>query len=84
RMNLVSFLLGKLRVAPHRAPLSWRLELPRCYRSLPSNRQSELHLEVESANKNKMDSDTEITKELIPRGFTRSKDGKWYVLFEDE
>ena len=27
---------------------------------------------------------TEKTEEYMPRGFTRSKDGKWYVLFENE
>ena len=29
RMDLVSFILGKLRVASHRAPLSWWIELSR-------------------------------------------------------
>jgi hypothetical protein len=48
RFNLISLFLGKLRAAAHLCSSDFALfEGPRCYRSLPSQRQVELHLQLE-------------------------------------
>lgn len=49
-----------------------------------NDQEVQLKISIPAKSKIKMATDAEGTGEYIPRGFTRSKDGKCYVLFEGE